>query len=124
MADQEKSLTWIVVVVMAGIAIFGWGFLAGSYEGAHTAKVSEMSEVDRMELEGRPPRSVRAVAVVAFFANAVRQLPKLPEVISWHMSHRIWLPILIVVLEVCALIGGIGLKKLEKSLKKPGYRRR
>ena len=29
MADEQKSLTWIVVVAMFGIAVFGCGFLAG-----------------------------------------------------------------------------------------------
>ena len=35
MAEDEKPLTWIVMAAAIFVAIFGWGFLAGSYAGAH-----------------------------------------------------------------------------------------
>jgi hypothetical protein len=35
MAESEKSVTWVIAAVMLTIAVFGWGFLAGSYTGAH-----------------------------------------------------------------------------------------
>lgn len=43
----------------------------------------------------------------------------MPAVISWHLSNRIWLPILIVLLEVGAAGGGVFMKRLEQNLSKP-----
>ena len=124
MADDEKSLTWIVVMVMIGIAVFGWGFLAGSYAGAHSPKLSEMSAVELENIDARSPRSARRGAVAAFVGNAIEQLPNLPAVISWHLTNRVWLPIMIVVLEAAALIGAYAMKKVESALEKPKQRRR
>lgn len=124
MADGEKSLTWIVVMVMIGIALFGWGFLAGSYAGAHGPKLSEMSAEDITDIDSRSPGRAKRGAVVAFVGNALEQLPNLPAVISWHMSNRIWLPIIILVLEVGALFGAYAMKKVENALEKPKQRRR
>lgn len=124
MADDGKSLTWIVVMVMLGIAVFGWGFLAGSYAGAHSPKLSEMSADETEDVDTRSLRSARRGAVAAFVGNGLEQLPNLPAVIAWHMSNRIWLPILILVLEVGAVIGAYAMKKVENSLEKPKQRRR
>ena len=124
MADDQKSLTWIVVMVMIGIAVFGWGFLAGSYAGAHSPKLSEMSADELEDVDTRSQRSARRGAVAAFVGNALEQLPNLPAVISWHMTNRIWLPIAIVVLEVGAMVGAYALKKVESALEEPKQRRR
>lgn len=123
MADGEKSLTWIVVMVMIGIALFGWGFLAGSYAGVQGQKLSEMSAEELEDVDTRSPRRARRGAAAAFVGNALEQLPNLPAVISWHMSNRIWLPIAILVLEVCALIGAYAMKKVESALERPKQRR-
>jgi len=128
MAEDEKSLTWVVVRVMSGIAVFGWGFLAGSYDGTHYSKLSEMSAAELEDVDTRSRRSWRGrrdfvgEAVYIFVGNAIQQLPNLPTVISWHITNRIWLPITIVVLEVGALLGASSMKKLESALKKPKRR--
>ena len=123
MADEEKSLKWIVVVVIIGIVVFGWGFLAGSYVGTNSPKLSEMSADETDDVDARSLRSARRGAVAAFVGNALEQLPNLPAVISWHLSNRIWLPIMIVVLEGAALIGGFAMKKVESAVEKPKRRR-
>jgi hypothetical protein len=130
MAESEKSISWIVTAVMIVIAIFGWGFLAGSYDGAH----SEMQYSDgQTEFEGLPVRarrpgrwSVVAGAINAgiyFTATSFKQLPNFFSVISWHLTNRIWLPGIILVLEAGAFVGGLALTSLEKKLAQP-YRRR
>ena len=60
---------------------------------------------------------------VEFLVNALEQLPNMPAVIGWHFSNRIWLPILILILEVGALFGGLKMKSLEKELSRPRHRR-
>jgi hypothetical protein len=44
--------------------------------------------------------------------------------VAWHFSNRIWLPIILIVLEVLALLGGIKMKSLEKELSQPSRRKR
>jgi hypothetical protein len=122
-ADEEISVTWVVVMVMIGIAAFGWGFLAGSYAGAHSSTLSRMS-ADSNDDNTRSLRRVQRRAVATFVGHAIEQLPNLPAVISWHFSNRIWLPIMIIVFEVGALIGAYALKKVETALKTPKQRGR
>jgi hypothetical protein len=111
-------------MVMIGIAAFGWGFLAGSYAGAHSPELSQMS-IDKPErVSRRSPQRLRTEATLDFLGHAIEQLPNLPVVISWHFKNRIWLPILIIVLEVGALLGAYGMKKVEKELEAPNRRRR
>ncbi|VAX41448.1 hypothetical protein MNBD_PLANCTO02-2679, partial [hydrothermal vent metagenome] len=51
------------------------------------------------------------------------QLPNFPAVIGWNLKNRIWLPILLIVLELIVFFGGFKMKALEKQLAKP-YRSR
>lgn len=55
-------------------------------------------------------------SVVSFLVNSVIQLPSIFSVITWNFSNQIWLPILIVVLELMLVAGGFGLQKLEQNL--------
>lgn len=135
MSDSEKSITWIVTAVMIVVAVFGWGFLAGSYAGAHTETQFSEGRIgapagpndQEIHLARRPGRgSVIAVAVAAaitFTFTAVQQLPNFFSVMLWHLSNRIWLPGIIVGLEVLVFIGGFFLKSLERQLAQP-YRKR
>jgi hypothetical protein len=63
-------------------------------------------------------------AVFSFIVTSITQIPKFFTIISWHISNRIWLPILFIVLEAAVLAGGYGLKKLEENLSKPPGRRK
>jgi hypothetical protein len=124
MAEEQKSLTWLVAMMMIVIAVFGWGFLAGSYAGAHAPKMSETPVEEVEDLDTLSPRSARRGAITAFVGNALQQLLNLPAVISWHMTNRIWLPILILGLEVAALMGAFVMKKVETAIEQPRTRRR
>lgn len=124
MAEGEKSLTWIIVMIMICIALFGWGFLAGSYDGAHAPNLSDGGPPgDHEGIDARTVRNPAAAGIGKFIGNAIGQLPNMPTVISWHMSNRIWLPITIIALEGCTLLGAIVLKRVEKSLETPRRRR-
>jgi hypothetical protein len=129
MTDEQKSLTWVSAWVMIGILVFGWGSLAGSYAGAHSPKRGDISENESDDVDTRIQRdydsnSVAELAVNVFLQNALDQLPNFSAVISWHMTNRIWLPIVIVVLEIAALVGACSLKKVERALEEPRQRLR
>lgn len=121
MAEEEenKSVVWVIATVMVLIAGFGWGFMAGSYVGANSTPLSELSEAEREDINTRTPRRAIRGGMGYFIGNAIGQLPNMPAVISWHLSNRIWLPALIVLLEVGAAIGGWKMKQLEQELSKP-----
>ena len=124
MANGEKSLIWIVAAAGLFVAVLGWGFLAGSYAGAHSTALSEMSEEEVEALEQDHNPGSRRGAVSAFVGNSIEQLPNLPSVVSWHFSNRIWLPILIALAMLGVVGGGFALKKVEQSLQSPASKRR
>jgi hypothetical protein len=105
------SIKAVVIAVMVLIAVLGWGFLAGSYDGAHSGKFSEGTSGDDSRLSSHV-NSDKA----RFFVNAIEQLPRFGTVISWNFYHRIWLPAIVVALEVLTLLGGLYMKRVEREL--------
>ena len=63
-------------------------------------------------------------ALGAFITNGLSQLGNLPAVVAFTFTKRLWLAIIIIVLEVGAVLGGIKMKQLEKELSSPRGRRR
>ena len=124
MDQSEKSVTWIVVAASILVLAMGWGFLAGSYSGAHARAVSEMSDDELDELKIRHRQRRRRSAVATFVAKSIEQLPNMPAVISWHFSNRIWLPILILLALAGVIGGGFVMKKVEQNLNQPRNKRR
>jgi uncharacterized membrane protein len=110
MADDERSIAWIVVSVAILVAVFGWGFLAGSYAGAHAKPMSEMSDAELEALDLRGVSTASRAAPVVFLENAIEQLPNFVTVVSWHFANRIWLPILIGLAMAGVVGGGFALK--------------
>ena len=123
MADGEKSVTWIVVAAAIFVAYLGWGFMAGSYTGAHTPSISDMTDEELDDLKAARTRRSGRNPIGAFVMNSIGQLPNLPAVISWHFSNRIWLPILVMLALAGVIGGGFALKRLEQNLNQPRYRR-
>lgn len=105
MSDSKdgKSITWIVTASVILVAYLGWGFMAGSYAGSSGGAVNFGP-------------SLRMSAVYSFVITSITQLPSFFSVIGWHLSHRIWIPILFVILEVAVIAGGVGLNRVEQSL--------
>ena len=124
MAQTEKSITWIVVAAAIFVLFMGWGFLAGSYTGAHAKSITDMSDDELEDLKSRHRRMASRSAIVSFLATSVEQLPNMPAVISWHFSNRIWLPSLIALALVGVVGGGFVLKTVEQNLNQPRNRRR
>ncbi|QDT66885.1 hypothetical protein [Calycomorphotria hydatis] len=129
MSEQKggKSVVWVVAAAMFLIVAFGWGFLAASYTTAHATNLSEMSAEELEEVGNGTNVASRHRARAHFVSNAIAQLPNFIGVMTWHFTHRIWLPILIVLLEVLVFFGGFGMKALENQLSqpyKPGKKRR
>ena len=124
MVEGEKSIAWIVVSAAMLVAVFGWGFLAGSYAGAHAKPMSEMSDDELEALELRRLPTARRTGPAVFLENAIEQLPNFVTVVSWHFANRIWLPILIGLAMAGVVGGGFALKKVEQNLSQPRRKRR
>lgn len=123
MAEGEKSIAWIVVSAAMLVAVFGWGFLAGSYAGAHAKPMSEMSEDELETLELRRLLMARRTGPAVFLENTIDQLPNFVSVLLWHFAHRIWLPILIGLAMAGVVGGSFALKKVEQNLSQPRRKR-
>lgn len=121
---SEKSVGWVMVSAMVLIALFGWGFLAGSYTGATSRRISQMSVEELSHVEARGLVQARRDGKLYFVANAIKQLPNFATVMSWHFSNCFWLPITILLLEMLALGGGYAMKRVEQELSKPLHRTR
>lgn len=124
MADEGKSVVWIVVAAALFVVVVGWGFLAGSYTGTQAASISERSEEELEDLNTRNVRRASRGAITEFLVNSIEQLPNLPTVISWHLANRIWLPILILLAFGGVLGGGVVLKRIEQNLNQPRHKRK
>lgn len=122
--NTEKSVGWVTASAMFVIALFGWGFLAGSYTGATSRRISQMSVEELSNIERRGLVQARRDGKLYFVANAIKQLPNFATVMSWHFSNRVWLPITILGLEILAAGGGYAMKRVERELSKPLHRTR
>lgn len=119
MTSENKSIRWTVTVAMIFAAYIGWGMMAGSYAAnSHVAGV----------VVGRrgPIAAVTMLisAIYSFVATSVAEIPNCFTVLSWHLSNRIWLPIVFLLVEVGIVFGGIGLSRLEENLSKSRKRRK
>lgn len=119
MPEEERSVWWVVGMVMLTIAGFGWAFMAAGY--AHGEQGWREGGVAASQLLPSIHHA-RQRAWSDFLRNACIQIPNCPAVFSYSFQHQIWLPILIVVLEVLAVAGGFGMKHLETALAEPRRR--
>jgi hypothetical protein len=93
--DQNKSIGWVVGMLVLTVAYFGWGFLAADYyQNDPSGEGGETS----------------------FWVNTVAQLPNFPSVIRYSFQNRLWLIALIVGAEIFVLILWRVLRKLEREL--------
>ena len=125
MAEQEKSIAWVVGMLMVVVALFGWAFMAAAY--AHETQGWRRGGVtEGPPLTGRRTAVSRAAgrAFADFVSNAVVQIPSCFSVLTFNLQHRIWLPVAILAVEGGALFGGYKLKALEQELSTPHRRRR
>ncbi len=119
----ERSLTWVVVMLLIVVTGLGWACAAAVY--AHNEQGwRQASEDDEGPLDRPYTRGGRAIAFwgaalsafVDFLANAVKQIPNAPAVIGYTFSKKFW--IVIVVLIGYAVVGLLawGARTLEKRL--------
>ncbi len=118
MAEKPRSVNWVIAMVMIVIAVVGWGFMASGY--AHHAGWRS-SETDLLR---RASSATNKAAIAQFLLIAVTQIPNVVEVIGFNVTNRIWLPAGIIGVELLALLGGHGMKQVEKSLNEPPSRRK
>jgi len=146
MAESEKSITWVVTAAMILIALFGWCFLAGSYNGAYNGELRNLEEITEdmsdeelsefvNSLSEEKLKEYRDVTIVTtdrpsprsgimmFVVTAAVQLPNFLTVIGWHFTNRIWLPIVIIGLELLIFLVGLKMKSIENEMAQP-YRRK
>jgi hypothetical protein len=119
--ETEKQIPIIAVTagVMLVVALFGWGFAAAGY--AHHAE-GWREEAPDLESSGGTFRGKRKAAFADFVMNGVSQLPNFPAVVSYTFAEKMWLAVVIGVLEILALAGGFGLKLVESNLSQPPRR--
>jgi len=121
MAEQERSTTWVIAMAMLLIAVFGWAFAAAGYAHSEEGWRSRgVQDADHTQSISRGSRR----ALFDFVANALEQIPNTPAVIGFTVKHRLWFALTVVVLEILALLSGVGLKALEKRLSSPPRRRK
>ena len=105
-----KSLRWMISMLLLAVVGMGWGFAAAFYasdELSYRARPSDYA-VGSPRLAGRE-------GVGAFLFNAIAQIPEAPQVLSYTVRKRFWLPVV-----VCLLVGGVLLlgawaKRLESQ---------
>lgn len=112
--ESQYSVNAVIALVILLVVVFSWGFLAGSYGGAHAEKLSE-----RIEAGEAPPRRVRLLSPVRFFRNAAQQLPNFVAVVSWNLKNRIWLPLLELAVFIAVIYGAVVMKRLDRELQQP-----
>ena len=93
--EQNKSIGWVVGMLVLTVAYFGWGFLAADYY--------------QNDPSGEGGRT-------NFWVNTVAQLPNFPSVMGYSFQNRFWMIALIVGAEVVVLILGGVLRKLDREL--------
>ena len=97
MAEQGKSVGWVVGMLALVVAYFGWGFLAADY-----------FQNDPTEAAGE----------TNFWINTVAQIPNFPSVMGHAFRNRIGVVGLIVGAEVVVLIFWVVMKKVERELQR------
>ena len=111
MDDEQTRSIWGVILLMLGIAAFGWVFAAAAYA---------------TELEGLRPsvgslaRDSFSYSLWAVTLNAFAQLRNFHSVIDHTVQKRIWLPIAVGVLEAFALALGLLTVVMEKRRNREG----
>ncbi len=118
--EQNKSVGWVAMALAIAVLYFGWAFLAADY---HPISGPHMTR-----------RSVGAVGVIIrLIANSIQELGEFSAVMGHAFRNRMWLIILVIVLEVGVFLLWLMMKKLERELwgpqparrrKKPGAARR
>lgn len=95
MAEQNKSVGWVGLMLGLFVAYVGWAFLAADY------------------FQNDP---TGGGASTGFWANSLQQLPNLPAVLSDSLRNRFWMIAVIGGLEVGVLILWVVMRKLEREL--------
>ncbi len=94
--ESNKSIGWVVGMLALVVLYAGWAFMAADYfQHDPDSGGGEKSN---------------------FFLNSLVQLPRFMNVISHTFSNRLWLVILIAVLEMLIMVLWIVMKKVEREL--------
>jgi hypothetical protein len=120
------SATTVVIALSIALVLLTWAVSASAYA---TARFQAEVAAAQAAGEDRPgevmfPRRVgRVGAFVAliylfgeFFKNALIELPRAPQVIYYVFTERLVIPLGAAVLEGLLIVGGLGLKSVERSL--------
>jgi hypothetical protein len=114
--QDGKSLVWVAGASVVLVALFSWGCMANAYSGRIEEVVAGAALAPgRMRGKGLV---IIIGAIIAFFVNAITQIPNLFPVISWNIANRKGLLIALALLQVFVIGVAWGLKFLEKQLEK------
>lgn len=97
-AGENKSLTWMISVLMLAILALGWAFAASAYATANDTYLP-----DGVPAGSAGYRRGRG----RFISNAFEQLPNAPQVLSYTLSSARWVLYVTGGLEVGAVLLGV-----------------
>ncbi len=121
---SETGRGWSLWKVYAALVVFifaaGWTEMAAEY-ARHTEEwtpaMVEMAE-DELATRARLGRSVVGSAVTSlgsYLWNGVTQFGSFPQVIYHGFTHKLWLPITVIIVQVVCFFGVVGASMLEKK---------
>ena len=118
MAAGEKSVVWVIAMLMLFIAVLGWAFAAAQY--AHGVESWRANPVENSGAT-RPLRRIAIYQMTAsslgdFVGNAFKQIPNLAAVASYNFRERLWLPLTVLTLEVLLVVVGFKMHALDREL--------
>ena len=112
---EGKSITWVVTMASITIAVIGWCMLATAY-ASYTEGLNVPVPSGRVRV-GRGSGIVMLVGAIAKMAwDGVTQIPNVISVVQFAFQKRLGVVIGIGIVEVLLLVGGLGMKKLEKDM--------
>ena len=130
---EGKSIRWIVIASMLLVAYIGWGMMAQAWATTGPGAEEGLAAADGLLVDPDRPPTVRSsrsfglallvAAVFNFVVTSVSEIPNVFAILQWHLTERLWVLVLIVLVEVLVAAGGYGLQMLEKKLETPGHRR-
>jgi cytosine/uracil/thiamine/allantoin permease len=80
----------------------------------------DVAEGNRWVTEGVP---TRGASVAAFVGNAIEYIPKLPQVVSYIFTERLWYVFVVIGVLGAATLFAILAKRVQRQLEEPSKKR-
>jgi len=105
------SLRLMIAGIFALLIFLLWGIACAMFD---------VAEGNRWVTVGVP---TRGSGVAAFVMNAFEYIPKLPQVVSYIFTERLWYVFVVITLLVLATLFAILVKRVQRQLEEPPKKR-